>query len=194
MKELFTGKKAQTHERILDVASRKVRSEGFRGLGVADVMKAAGLTHGGFYAHFNSRDELVAEALVRASNDVSLAIQSKVKRQAGAGATPLAAFIQAYLSEAQLANCAEGCPVAALCGEMPGQCEVVSKASHQAIANLHKLVIDVLPEGAGLESAWAITSTLVGAMQLARALGNNKQGRSVLTAARDQLLLHYSPS
>ena len=64
--ESISSKKERTHERILDAAARAIRRNGYAGVGVADVMKEAGLTHGGFYAHFDSRDALLVEALARA--------------------------------------------------------------------------------------------------------------------------------
>ena len=67
-----SSRKALSHERIVDAAARAIRREGYAGVGVADVMKEAGLTHGGFYAHFPSRDALLAAAMERAGRDLSL--------------------------------------------------------------------------------------------------------------------------
>ena len=69
------SRKQQTHERIVDVAARAIRRHGYAGVGVADVMKEAGLTHGGFYAHFDSRDALLVEALERAGRESGEAVR-----------------------------------------------------------------------------------------------------------------------
>src|ERR1700712_5216109 len=96
------SKRELTHDRIVEVASRALRRNGYEGVGVADVMKEAGLTHGGFYSHFESREAMLAEALVRAGQQsaasMSESIQARVKR----GDSALRAFIEAYLSEDHL--------------------------------------------------------------------------------------------
>src|SRR5438045_9403050 len=86
---------AQNRERILEVASRLFRERGFEGIGVADLMKEAGLTHGGFYGHFSSKDELIAEASARALTR-SLAIWSTVAERATDD--PMSASASAYLT------------------------------------------------------------------------------------------------
>ena len=123
------GKKQLTHERIVDAAARAIRRAGFDGVGVAEVMKEAGLTHGGFYAHFASRDALICEALERAGQDGTERVaQGRASRQAR-GASPLRAFVEQYLSEQHLAAAEQGCPVAALASEMPRQTGAVGLPS-----------------------------------------------------------------
>lgn len=113
------SRKEATHERIVEVATRAIRRSGYAGTGVADIMKEAGLTHGGFYAHFASRDALLAEAGDRAGAE-AVALAAKVAAAAPPGQA-LQAMIAAYLSPQHLAAIEVGCPVSALGSEMPRQ-------------------------------------------------------------------------
>ena len=191
MTSKFFGKKAQSRQRILDAAARAVRRSGFSGVGVADVMKEAGLTVGGFYSHFPSRDALIAEAVVHASREIATTIRANVEALARDGQSIFGAFVETYLSDSQISAREDGCPVAALCGEIPNQGAEVLDASRRAVVNLHKLVQQALPPDSSPETAWAVAGALIGAMQLARALGDNKQGRAVLAAARADLIARY---
>src|SRR5918997_3712890 len=86
--------KARTHDRIVEIASARIREAGIEGPGVAEIMQAAGLTHGGFYKHFGSRDDLIAEAADRAFADSEQAVQEVTSR----AEDPLAAFVDWYVS------------------------------------------------------------------------------------------------
>jgi len=185
------SKKQLTHDRIVDVAARTIRRAGFGGVGVAEVMKEAGLTHGGFYAHFESRDALLCEALERAGRDsTEIVAQGRASRQAR-GASPWRAFVEQYLSDQHLAGPEQGCPVAALLGEIPRQADAVAEAAAQRVRTLVAAVRAVLPRGTSAAVAGAVTGQLVGALQLARALGDNAEGRAVLAAARRALLAQH---
>lgn len=189
----LSSRKALSHERIVDAAARAIRREGYAGVGVADVMKEAGLTHGGFYAHFPSRDALLAAAMERAGRDgADRIIKSMAERQAQ-GASPLRAWVETYLSDKHLANCEGGCPVSALASEMPRQSPEVQEVSAARVQRLVGAVRQVLPASAGEHAAAAVTSTLVGALQLARALGDSAEGRAVLASARRAILEQYEP-
>lgn len=172
------SKKEQSHHRIVSTAAAMIRKDGFEKLAVADVMKQAGLTHGGFYAHFANRDALVAEALAYAQcsshqllNEAltaHLALTSPA--QQSDMQQPLAVFIQLYLSEQHLlgGSTGEGCPIAALACEfhrLETQSKTVATAAITAL-------ISKLAALGQLTSAQAflLTSALVGALQLARAL------------------------
>jgi AcrR family transcriptional regulator len=185
------GRKALSHERIVDAASRDLRRSGFHGVAVVDVMKSAGLTHGGFYAHFASREALLAEAVTRASDNAADAIKTQAKNFQGAGLSPFRAFVESYLSAGHVEDCENGCPVAALCGEMPSQAGHVADASRHIVGNLRRLVLQFLPPGVPREMAWSVASTLVGAVQLTRALGDTQQGKAVIAAAKRDLLERY---
>ena len=184
-------RKQLSHERIVATAARAIRRGGFNGVGVADIMKEAGLTHGGFYAHFASRDALLAEALERAGHESGESIvKSSAARQAK-GASAFRAFVESYLSEAHMAATDTGCPVGALAGEMRRQAPEVREAAAQRVRALVDRVAQTLPGRGARERAAAIAGQLVGALQLARALGDNAEGKALLAATRRSLLAHY---
>jgi TetR/AcrR family transcriptional regulator, transcriptional repressor for nem operon len=186
------GRKEQSHDRIVEVASRAIRRSGCSSLAVADVMKQAGLTHGGFYAHFSSRDALVAEAIERAGRDLRAQMEEQTRRAGERGVSPLRVYVEIYLSEQHLEEPETGCPVGALVSEMPHQAPDALAASAGCVRGLIQGVQQTLPPGAGAkERATVIASTLVGALQLARTLGANAQGRGVLAAARKAILEQY---
>lgn len=187
------SRKDITHDRILDAAARAVRRVGYEGVGVADVMKEAGLTHGGFYAHFASREAMLAEAVERAGQDSVGRMRERMATHRAKGASPLRALIESYLSDAHLASAEQGCPVAALSSEMFRQPLEVRSASCDRVRAFVKTVQQILPADVPPERALAIVSTMVGAVQLARALGDNKQGKALLAASRQALIAQYEP-
>src|SRR5690349_1617727 len=105
--------KAKTHDRIVEIAAERIREGGIEGPGVAEIMQAAGLTHGGFYKHFDSRDDLVAEAAERAFTDGN----RKVHQLVDEADDPLAALVDWYVTAEHCANPGAGCAVAALGGD-----------------------------------------------------------------------------
>ncbi len=191
--EIAPNRKALTHERILDTAARVIRRAGFNGVGVADIMKEAGLTHGGFYAHFPSRDALLAEALAHAGRQSAERIAKGNATREARGASPFRAMVEGYLSERHLSGTENGCAVAALASEMPRQSPEVRDAATQRVRGLIELVGRALPEGTDSANAPAIASQLVGALQLARALGDNAEGKALLAANRQALLARFDP-
>lgn len=186
--EIAPNRKAITHERILDTAARVIRRAGFNGVGVADIMNEAGLTHGGFYAHFPSRDALMAEALVHAGRQSAERIAKGNATREARGASPFRALVEGYLSERHLSGTENGCAVAALASEMPRQSPEVRAAAAQRVRGLIELVERALPATTQAASAPAIASQMVGALQLARALGDNAEGKALLAANRSALL------
>jgi len=178
-----------SHERILDAAARAVRRHGYAGVGVAEVMKEAGLTHGGFYAHFKSRDALLAAALDHAGAGSAKVLARRLALGREAGLSPLRALVEGYLSEAHVAAVELGCPVAALASDMHRQQEAVLAASRRRVLGLIDKVRRALPPDAPEGHAQVIASTLVGTLQLARALGDGAGG--LLQASRQALLTQY---
>ena len=183
-------RKEETHERIVEAAARAIRRHGYAGLGVADVMKDAGLTHGGFYAHFESRDALLVEALERAGRESADSVARSTAQRAAKGISPFRALVDAYLADRHLVSMDSGCPVAALGSDMPRQSDLVREASAQRVRRLIDRVNAALPE-THRAAASMVTGTLVGSLQLARALGNTAEGRAMLAGARQALLLQY---
>lgn len=183
--------KEATHERIVDAAARAIRRSGYNGTGVADIMKDAGLTHGGFYAHFPSREAMLAEAADRAGCE-SLAAMERI----AAAAPPrqaLAAMMQAYLSQEHLEGIETGCAVAALGSEMPRQAPEVRRAATRRIKEMIDLVARQSPDwgqpGAH-ERALVTVATMVGALVLARAV--DEPGLS--GGLREAVLKHLAPT
>ncbi len=186
-------RKSRSHERIVDAAARAIRRRGLAGVGVADVMKEAGLTHGGFYAHFPSRDALLVAALERAGRGSADAIRERTDRSRARGVSLFRGLVEGYLHPGLLASQDAGCPVAALCSEMSRQEGDVRRASTDRVRALLRLVEQSLPDGVDRAEAGAIAATLVGALQLARTLGDGPDGRALLASTRRSLLGRFDP-
>ncbi len=180
-----------SHDRILDAAARSVRLHGYAGVGVADVMKEAGLTHGGFYAHFKSRDALLAAAVAHAGAESGKALAERMAGLRERGASPVAALVEAYFAQAHVQALDTGCPVAALGTEMPRQADEVRMVSCRSVSALVELARSALPPDSPTERAFALASSLVGAVQLARALG--EPGQAMLQATGAALIAQYQP-
>jgi TetR/AcrR family transcriptional regulator, transcriptional repressor for nem operon len=184
------SRKEATHDRIVHAAARAIRRSGYSGTGVADIMKDAGLTHGGFYAHFDSREAMLAEAADRAGAE-SVATLERI----AAAAPPekgLQALTRAYLSKEHLEGPDSGCPMAALGSEMPRQAPGVRRAATRRIKEAVDLVARQLPQWgkpAAHEQALATLSMMVGAMVLARAVDDPKLSDAIRSAA----LKHSTP-
>ena len=182
--------KEATHERILDAAARAIRRSGYAGTSVADIMKEAGLTHGGFYAHFASREAMLAEAADRAGAE-SVSASTRI----AAAAPPEQAVKQimlAYLSKEHLRNAEMGCPVAALGSEMPRQAPEVRRAATLRIKEMIDVVARHLPDwgqAGAHERALVMVSTMVGTLLLARAVDDSKLSDALLESA----LKHFIP-
>lgn len=181
------SRKEETHERIVEVASRAIRRSGYGGTGVADIMKEAGLTHGGFYAHFESRDALLAEAGDRAGAE-SVATAARVAAAAPHGKA-LQAMMQAYLSPDHIEAIETGCPVSALGSEMPRQAPEVRRAATIHIKEMIDLFARQLPDWGqpqAHEQAMALVCALIGTTMVARAVDDPKLSEALCAAALKQ--------
>ena len=187
------SRKQVTHDRILDTAARVLRDSGFQGVGVADIMKRAGLTHGGFYAHFPSRDALLVEAVARAGEDSHARLQRAIDAGEEKSGSRFRALVENYLSDRHLKAADRGCPVAALISDVPRQSDAVRSAAVERIASLTATIAATLPGDAAPDTARLVASHMVGALQIARALGDNAQGRGHLASARTFLLEQFEP-
>jgi TetR/AcrR family transcriptional repressor of nem operon len=188
------NRKEETHERIVEVAARAIRRTGYSGTGVADIMKEAGLTHGGFYAHFDSRDALLAEAGDRAGAE-SVALAARVAAAAPAGLA-LKAMMQAYLSPEHIAAIETGCPVSALGSEMPRQAPEVRRAATVHIKEMIDLFARQLPDWGqpqAHEQAMALVCGLIGTTMVARAVDDPKLSQALCAAALNQFSLVAEP-
>lgn len=180
--------KEASHERILQAAARAIRRSGYDGTGVADIMKEAGLTHGAFYAHFESREAMLAEAADRAGAE-SNAVGARVI----AAAPPEQAFqalIQAYLSKEHVVGIETGCPVSALGSEMPRQAPEVRRAATRRIKEMIDLVARQSPDWGqpdAHERALVTVATMVGTLMLARAVDDTALSDALCSAALKRL-------
>ena len=178
--------KTRTRDRIVRNASRKLRAEGFSGAGVASLMKASGLTVGGFYKHFRSKDELLAEAIAQAFSDsekVYSSLQNMPREDRWKG------VVRAYLSTEHCDHPDTGCPVAALAPEMARAKLGVRKR----IAGLIKEYrwVEFMPGASAAErerNFFVILSAMAGAVSIARILTEPADRQKVLVDMRDHLL------
>lgn len=180
--------KEASHERIVQAAARAIRRSGYDGTGVADIMKEAGLTHGAFYAHFESREAMLAEAADRAGAEANALAASVI-----AAAPPeqaLRALMQAYLSREHLAGIETGCPISALGSEMPRQSPEVRRAATRRIKEMIDLIARQSPDwgqpGAH-ERALVTAATMVGTLVLARAVDDPALSEALCSATLDRL-------
>ena len=184
-----TVAKEASHERIVSAAARAIRRSGYGGTGVADIMSEAGLTHGAFYAHFASREAMLAEAADRAGAESVAAAASAAANVPADKA--LAAMLRAYLSKEHVEHAELGCPVVALGSEMPRQAPEVRRAATRRIKEMIDLVARQAPDwgqpGAH-ERALATVATMVGALLLARAVDEPALSDSLRKAALKHLI------
>lgn len=185
------SRKQLTHDRIVATAARAIRRGGFHGVGVADIMKEAGLTHGGFYAHFASRNALLTEALEQAGQEAAARVAHEVDTRRRQGASAFRALVEAYLSEHHLGEPERMCAVAALASEIPRQSPDVRESAAQRVRDLIAMVTRSLPAGVPSANASVIACQLVGAVQLSRALGDHAEGRALLATTREALLAQF---
>jgi AcrR family transcriptional regulator len=193
MKRTAARSKDVTHDRIVDAAARAIRRSGYNGTGVADIMKDAGLTHGGFYAHFPSREAMLAEAADRAAGE-SVAMMERI----AASLPPqqaLPAMMQAYLSKEHLEAIETGCATAALGSEMPRQAPEIRRAHTRRIKEMIDLVSRQSPDWgqpSAHERALVSIATMVGTLVLARAVDDSKLSEALREAALKQLTPTHS--
>jgi TetR/AcrR family transcriptional regulator, transcriptional repressor for nem operon len=186
-------KAAEHRERIIDAAGALFRSKGFDGVGLADIMKAADLTHGGFYGHFASKDDLIAQASRRS---MARAVANWRRVVADAPDKPYAALVNHYLAPRHRDDPGHGCAFAALSGDAARCGKPVRKAFAEGLEPL----IDILAEvssgrtkAARRRKAIATLAELIGTLILARAVGDAALSDEILDAARRELLVTACP-
>ncbi|EKG32763.1 TetR/AcrR family transcriptional regulator [Pseudomonas avellanae] len=173
--------KAQTHQRIVKEASMRFRRDGIGATGLQPLMKALGLTHGGFYAHFKSKDDLVEQALSHALDNVKGITSEVLARQ-----DSLSEFIDLYLSTTSRDAQDGGCPLPTMCLEL-GQRDQPSETTDKIVLHLLELFENSLA-GTGLEpKSVPILSALVGGLVLARSAADEELSERILNTTRDYL-------
>ena len=184
------AEKAKTHQRIVALASKRFREKGLEGVGIADLMKQAGLTVGGFYKHFKSRDDLVAEAVGSA-----LGRWKRKMESAAAGGPPVTyeSLVNDYLSEAHRNRPGTGCPVGALADDIARSNRrtraAVTREIRDSIELLATLIRDTNEEDKSTARWQAILTycALVGAIGVARAVSDQQLSREILKTVIERL-------
>jgi len=181
------AQKAKTHERIVKLASKRFREEGLAGIGIAELMKEAGLTVGGFYKHFDSRDDLVAEAVSSAFGGWKRRVEA-----AKSGGAPVSyeKLIDEYLNEAHRDNPGTGCAFSALAPEIARSDKRTRALTSEQVRNDIQLIATLLPgrdNRTARSRAILIFSALVGAMSIARAVSNEALSREILETVGELL-------
>jgi len=165
----------ENRRRILSEASRLFREKGFEAVGVAEVMKAAGLTHGGFYGHFSSKEDLMAHAITHATTETS-----------GRGGD-LGEFLARYLSPAHRDGAADGCPMAALAADIRHRPPPARSAMTVGIRTQIDRLAEALPDGVGADrrrEAVGTYAAMIGALILARAADDPALSDEILRETR----------
>ena len=181
--------KQETHARIVKKASVRLREKGAHGIGVADLMKEAGLTHGGFYAHFDSREALVVEAFGYAM-DRSTERWRKVAEQ-----TPpekrFATIVESYLTSVHRDDPGHGCAVPTLGAEIARESLKTRKAFAAKLEQMIDIIADQIldvPRKTARKQAAATLATMMGTLVLSRIAGNSEFSDEILSAGREAAL------
>jgi TetR/AcrR family transcriptional regulator, transcriptional repressor for nem operon len=181
--------KARTHRRIVKSASRQLRKKGLSGPAVATLMKASGLTHGGFYKHFSSRDDLVVEAIEESLRELTetLIVAAEQSRPRA----PWKSMIATYLSIERCDGADHGCPIAALAPDIARTPLPMKKPISQAILKFREDLIPFMP-GRTLEEKSSnflmIITSMVGTIAIARTMPELAVRQRILDTMRDRLL------
>jgi TetR/AcrR family transcriptional regulator, transcriptional repressor for nem operon len=174
--------KAKSHKRIVEIASARIRESGTEGPGVAEIMEAAGLTHGGFYKHFQSRDDLIAQAADQAFADGSQAFLAVTE---GAD-DPLAAFVDWYVSAEHRDDPATGCGVVALGADAVRAGDHVREAYRDQVQRYLSNLTRLFGDGPDARrQATLALSTMVGALLVARGVGDDALSDEILANVRE---------
>ena len=181
-------KKEETHERIVRLAAQRFRAGGIGRLGVAELMREVGLTHGGFYGHFASRDELVAVAIERALQDGTRAATAAIARRESDRKTILLDMVDYYLGRSS--NSEAECPMTALVGDVPRSNMRARSAYTQEIGACIELLASLMPgstPGIRRRRAIAVWSTILGAISFARTVNEEKFAIEIFESTADVL-------
>lgn len=182
--------KAKSHDRIVHIAAARFREAGIEGVGVADLMSDAGLTHGGFYRHFASREELVAEAVECALNESAQAVEAA----ANVKSARLAALVDAYLSTIHRDLLATSCAVATMAADIARSNNRARSAYTRQVGAYLELFAELITTGkprSKRKQAIAALSMLVGAVSMARAVNDERLSQEILKSAADELKAQF---
>lgn len=178
--------KQETRERIVRAASKHFRGRGWDGVAIADLMGNLNLTHGGFYRHFDSKEQLFAEAVAKGFEEVTAKFKDAVEKAPSGGA--LKVIIEQYLSLEHCANPDSGCPVAALASEIARYPRALRVKIDRAMRDHLNRMSGFLPGATEKErqhNCLVLLSGMSGALTLARTVADNEMRQSILQAARE---------
>jgi TetR/AcrR family transcriptional regulator, transcriptional repressor for nem operon len=184
--------KAEIHQKIVKDASRRVRAEGLTGAAVSEVMRDAGLTHGGFYKHFESKDELLIESLRESFRDIAGRLVHAAEESHAE--EPWKAIVKTYLSLEYCDHAEHGCPLTALAPELARADKKMSGQILGELVNYRDRMIPFMPGRRAVDKERAffqIFSTMIGAIEIARMLPAPEMREKVLANARDLLLRSF---
>jgi len=185
--------KDETRTRVLKAAARAIRAQGPFQVGVAGVMSEAGLTHGGFYAHFASKDDLVAAGVAQMFEETRARIDRVTEGLEGADA--VSAYIDFYLSALHRDSRVSGCPLPFLAADAPRLPDVARRAFADGVAGMHERMAERLaaigrPEAEA--DAQSLLAEMVGALALARADPDPIRSDAILAASRAALKARFN--
>ena len=184
--------KTRIHRRIVNNASRQLRAKGLNGPAVTTLMKASGLTHGGFYRHFGSRDDLVIEAIEESLQELRDRLITAAKEvEPGEG---WKAMVRSYLSLERCDHPDDGCPIAALAPDIARTRSAVKQRSSAAILKFRQELLPYMPgkdAGERATNFLAILSSMVGAIAIARTMPDPAVRQRILNSVRDHLLASF---
>jgi len=184
--------KARTHQRIVHNASRQLRAKGLNGPAVSTLMKASGLTHGGFYKHFGSRDDLVAEAIEESLQELRDRLVTAAEEARPAEGWK--AMVRTYLTLELCDRADQGCPIAALAPDVARTPPALRQRIVRAVLKLREELLDWMPGRTSNERAanfLAIFSSMVGAIVIARTMPDPAVRQTILHTVRDSLLRSF---
>ena len=176
--------KQETHRKVVEAAARLFRKDGIGSTGVVDLMADVGLTHGGFFAHFSSKETLVKEALAAASVKSRTHLRRKIEAALAEGRDPLEAIVRSYLTTLHRDRPDRGCSVAALGSEIARHPRKTREAFTEGLSQTLQIIASALPEHVADRQtrAYAVFSTMIGALQLSRAISDSAMSQSVIDA------------
>ncbi|BBA40092.1 MULTISPECIES: TetR/AcrR family transcriptional regulator [Burkholderia] len=182
---------AETRQRIVEIAAQQFRSKGIQGTGLNDVMSEAGLTHGGFYRHFESKNQLLAEAFELALSSVVDSLSESARKTGGKAG--FASMVNSYVSRTHRDNAADGCPFAGMGSELARADELTREAATLGLSKMVEALAEHIGSGeAGDDmshpNAMFALSAMVGAITLSRIVSDPKTSDALLKTVKRHLI------
>ena len=179
--------KAESHARILNAAARLYRERGIEATSVGEVTKAAGMTHGGFYRHFGSKDDLTVAAIEHSVGALARTLEGLIAEHGGDAG--VRSYVEMYLSEEHIADPGKGCPIAALASETANASDVVREAmsaGSDRIVGLLGSALDLSPLDTRRQAA-GLFANLVGAVVIARTTTSREAALDIVEGCRQSI-------